>query len=145
MNAVYQFTNEEIQETYLKILDQGEKLEVEANYQNEIALLVAYINYASNFCATDDDSQFYDLKRWDSVMRAITLKKELIKDQRLERDRTTRAEEARKKVDSVPIDDYRDAVNKILLILQEYVPPEIMMVIMSRTSEISVQLNAKKK
>lgn len=139
MNFKYNLSDEQVKLAYNDILGYFKTEDIrDTDYHEDIALLMAQIN--TLLSSTSEVESEISLEKWKFILELIKLKATLIKENRLERERNEKAQERRMKLESIPIDDYRNAIASVISIICRYVSPEHMSNVISELSEVTANL-----
>lgn len=144
MSYRYNLSDEEIRLAYGEVLQHLKTVEIQdTNYHEDIGLLMAQINTLMSDTRTPEEDLGINLDKWKLVIELIKLKAALIKENRIERERQQKMLERRMKLESIPLDDYRNAIAAVIGIVCKYVEPQHMSGVISELSEITAHLNSR--
>lgn len=129
----FNFSDEEIALTYARILEENEQ-EKKLELSDEIALITAMIAKYTQHTELLDCGYLLDL---------IKLKAILIKEERVNRERLYKEEIALKRVESVPLEDFKNAVSEVVTVLQKYLDSDSFLKCITELGTISHRLENK--
>ena len=145
MNFRYSLTDEQIRLAYYDILAHLKTEDIrDTDYHEDLALIMAQINALLSETTETEDFFSANVDKWKFILDAIKLKAVLVKENRLERERREKAIERQMKLDSIPIDDYRNAIAAVIGVVSKYVPLESMNKVITELTDITSNLNNQK-
>jgi len=136
---LYRFKDEELQVIYSKLLkDSPIELSSATDYQQEIAVLMAKVNQLLTQEA--ENITLHDLNIWRATLETIKMKAVLIKEQRLEAERKQKQLERERKLTSIPLDAYKESLEKITSLLTQHLTLEQLTVFLPQLSQITNEI-----
>lgn len=137
---MYDLKDEQIKLIYSKIKQcQSELDDTDTSFHEEVALLMSFINRFLNL-DTDELSRI-DIERMRLIMQMIDMKAKIINNQRQHLERKAKIDAQRMKLESIPLQTFKDAVSKISYIMVDFLPASDLSKLMVKLDEVIAEVS----